>query len=226
MATITLKEGDFGSEVDGHRRRGGALSARQVAAGTERDGAVDRGRRDRGPLRRPFRPAEGGGALGARGFLTTGNPLGLAAGVFAVTKVKDVEFAVRLKDDRRFVATADAAPSPICAPPAGLALASAERGSRGGGARRCGDRQVSRARRAAAGAPAGGGRPATMTRPRRKRPRAGRPRPPIDQPPVRRRPAGSSAAAACARPPRTRIIPSQAGSPSFRRAPTPSLEFR
>ena len=108
MATITLKQGDFGEAtvIVGEtalylpdKSRPGLNEMVPLTAIAEIEALSD----DRsGQLKHAAR-------LGVRGFLTTGNPLGLAAGVFAVTKVKDVEFSVRLKDDRRFVATADAA---------------------------------------------------------------------------------------------------------------------
>ena len=107
MATITLKQGDFGEAtvIVGEaalylpdKSRPGLNEMVPLTAIAEIEALSD----DRsGQLKHAAR-------LGVRGFLTTGNPLGLAAGVFAITKVKDVEFSVRLKDDRRFVATADA----------------------------------------------------------------------------------------------------------------------
>ena len=108
MASITLKEGDFGSDITvivgeavlylPDRSRPGLNAPVPLTEIAEIEVLSD----DRsGQLKQAAR-------LGARGFLATGNPLGLAASVFAVTKVKDVEFAVRLKDGRRFVATANA----------------------------------------------------------------------------------------------------------------------
>lgn len=108
MATITLKEGDFGGDVTvtvgettlylPDRARPGLNEAVPLTAIAEIELLSD----DRsGQLKEAAR-------LGVRGFLSTGNPLGLAAGVFAVTKVKDVDFAVRLADGRRFVAVTDA----------------------------------------------------------------------------------------------------------------------
>lgn len=108
MATVTLKEGDFGSDVTvtvgettlylPDRARPGLNEAVPLTAIAEIELLSD----DRsGQLKAAAR-------FGVRGFLNTGNPLGLAAGVFAVTKVKDVNFAVRLKDGRRFVAVTDA----------------------------------------------------------------------------------------------------------------------
>ena len=108
MAEITLKSGDFGSETTvtvgeaalylPDRSRPGLNELVPLTAVAEMESVGD----DRtGQLKQAAK-------LGARGFLTTGNPLGLAASVFAVTKVKDVDFAVRLKDGRSFVATADA----------------------------------------------------------------------------------------------------------------------
>ncbi len=108
MATITLKQGDFGSDVTvvvgeaalylPDRKRPGLNELVPLAEIAEIE-LLSQGHA--GQLKQAAR-------LGARGFLAAGNPLGLAAGVFAVTKVKDVEFAVRLKDGRRFVATASA----------------------------------------------------------------------------------------------------------------------
>ncbi len=109
MAAITLKEGDFGSDATvtvgeaalylPDRSRPGLNEVVPLTAIAEIESLSD----DRSGQ---FKQAA---KLGARGFLTTGNPLGLAASVFAVTKIKDVNFAVRLRDGRRFVATADAA---------------------------------------------------------------------------------------------------------------------
>ncbi len=109
MATITLKDGDFGGDVTvvvgdtalylPDRSRPGLNELVPLTAIAEIESLGD----DRsGQLKQAAR-------LGVRGFFATGNPLGLAAGVFAVTKVKDVDFAVRLKDGRRFGATANAA---------------------------------------------------------------------------------------------------------------------
>lgn len=108
MATIALKDGDFGGGVTvtvgetafylPDRLRPGLNQLVPLTAVAEiGDLAGDRSSQ----LEEAARP-------GLRGLLTTGNPLGLAAGVFAVAKVKDVEFSVRLKDGRRFVATTDA----------------------------------------------------------------------------------------------------------------------
>ena len=109
MAEITLKHGDFGSDATvtvgeaalylPDKSRPGLNEMVPLTAVAEIEALSDD---HSGQLKHAAR-------LGVRGFLTTGNPLGLAAGVFAITKVKDVEFSVRLKDDRRFVATADAA---------------------------------------------------------------------------------------------------------------------
>lgn len=109
MATITLKDGDFGggaTVVVGEttlylpdRSRPGLNEPVPLSEIAEIESVAD----DRsGQLKQAAR-------LGARGLLATGNPLGLAASVFAVTRPKDVDFAVRLKDGRRFVATASAA---------------------------------------------------------------------------------------------------------------------
>ena len=109
MAAITLKSGDFGSEVSvtfgetalylPDRAHPGLNEAVALSDVDEIDSQAD----DRSSqLKEAAR-------LGVRGLLASGNPLGLAAGVFAVTKVKDVEFSVRLKDGRSFVAVADAA---------------------------------------------------------------------------------------------------------------------
>jgi hypothetical protein len=108
MATITLKDGDFGSNVTvivgdaalylPDKARPGLNELVPPSAIAEIEALSD----DRtGQLRQAAR-------LGARGFASFG-PFGLAASVFAVGKVKDVEFAVRLKDGRRFTATTDAA---------------------------------------------------------------------------------------------------------------------
>ncbi len=108
MATIILKKGDFGGDITvtvgeaalylPDRSRPGLNESVPLTAIEEIEALSD----DRsGQLKQAAK-------LGARGFLTTGNPIGLAASVFAVTKVKDIEFEVRLKDGRRFVATADA----------------------------------------------------------------------------------------------------------------------
>jgi hypothetical protein len=108
MATITLKDGDFGGEatvVVGEtalylpdRARPGLNELVPLTAIAEIEDVAD----DRTGQLKQAAP------LGVRGLLAMGNPLGLAAGVFAVGKVKDVEFAVTLKDGRRFVATANA----------------------------------------------------------------------------------------------------------------------
>ena len=109
MAAITLKQGDFGGEATvtvgetalylPDKSRPGLHEMTPLTAIVEIETLSD-GRS--GQLKHAAR-------LGIRGLLTTGNPLGLAASVLAVTKVKDVEFSVRLKDGRSFVATADAA---------------------------------------------------------------------------------------------------------------------
>lgn len=109
MAEITLKDGDFGGDVSvtvgeealylPDKARPGLNEMVPLTAIAEIEALSD----DRSDQ------LKHAAKLGVRGFLTTGNPLGLAAGVLAVTKVKDVEFSVRLKDNRRFVATADAA---------------------------------------------------------------------------------------------------------------------
>ncbi len=109
MAAITLKRGDFGSEVSvtvgetaiylpdrGHPGLNEAVALSDVI---KIEALTDD---HSSQLKEAAR-------VGVRGFLASGNPLGLAAGVFAVTKVKDVEFAVRLKDGRSFVAVANAA---------------------------------------------------------------------------------------------------------------------
>lgn len=108
MATITLKEGDFGGGVTvtvgetalylPDRSRPGLNEMVPLTDIAEIESLSD----DRsGQLKEAAR-------LGMRGLFATGNPLGLAAGVLAVAKVKDVEFAVRLKDGRSFVAIGDA----------------------------------------------------------------------------------------------------------------------
>ncbi len=108
MAEITLKDGDFGSDVTvtvgetafylPDRARPGLNEMVPLTAVAEIENLSDD---HSGQLKEAAR-------LGVKGFLTTGNPLGLAAGVLAVRKVKDVEFAVLLKDGRRFVAVSDA----------------------------------------------------------------------------------------------------------------------
>ncbi len=108
MATITLKDGDFGGDVEvtvgemalylPDRSRPGLNELVPLTAIAEIEVLSD----DRSAqLKEAAR-------LSVRGLLATGNPLGLAAGVFAVRKVKDVEFSVVLKDGRSFVAVADA----------------------------------------------------------------------------------------------------------------------
>ena len=109
MAEITLKDGDFGGDVLSpsaktalylpDKARPGLNEMVPLTAIAEIEALSD----DRSAQ------LKHAAKLGVRGFLTTGNPLGLAAGVLAIAKVKDVQFSVRLKDDRRFVATADAA---------------------------------------------------------------------------------------------------------------------
>ena len=108
MAEIALKDGDFGSDVTvtvgetafylPDRARPGLNELVPLTAVAEIETLSDD---HSGQLKEAAR-------LGVKGLLTTGNPLGLAAGVLAVRKVKDVEFAVLLKDGRRFVAVSDA----------------------------------------------------------------------------------------------------------------------
>ena len=107
MATIALKDGDFGGDatvIVGDEAlylpdpwRQGLNEMVPLTAVAEVESVSD----DRsGQLKEAVR-------LGARGFASLG-PLGLAASLLAVRKVKDVNFSVRLKDGRSFVATADA----------------------------------------------------------------------------------------------------------------------
>ena len=107
MATIALKDGDFGSGVSitvgdeafylPDPQRPGLNEMIPLTAVAEIESVSD----DRsGQLKEAAR-------LGAKGFATLG-PLGLAASVLAVRKVKDVNFSVRLSDGRSFTATADA----------------------------------------------------------------------------------------------------------------------
>ena len=108
MATIALKEGDFGSAEAvtvgetalylPDRARPGLNEMVPLAAIAEIE---DRGDDRSGQVKEAAR-------LGMRGLLATANPLGLVAGVLAVGKVKDVAFSVRLKDGRGFTALADA----------------------------------------------------------------------------------------------------------------------
>ena len=109
MAEITLKDGDFGGGVTvtvgetalylPDRVRPGLNEAVPVTAIAEIESLSND---HSGQLKEAAR-------LSIKGFMSTGNPLGLAAGVLAVRKVKDVEFSVKLNDGRSFVAVADAA---------------------------------------------------------------------------------------------------------------------
>ena len=156
MAEITLKDGDFGGDVSvtvgeealylPDKARPGLNEMVPLTAIAEIEALSD----DRsGQLKHAAK-------LGVRGFLTTGNPLGLAAGVLAVTKVKDVrilrapEGQPPLRGDGRCGHPGQSSRRQ----PHGAGLVG--RGSRGASACRCGHRQVSQARRDA-GAPAGGG---------------------------------------------------------------------
>jgi hypothetical protein len=107
MATITLTGGDFGSGgsvVVGEEAfyppdpaRPGLNELVPFTAVASVEAVAD----DRsGQLKEAAR-------LGLRGLTTLG-PVGLAASMLAAAKVKDVSFAVRLKDGRGFTATADA----------------------------------------------------------------------------------------------------------------------
>ena len=108
MATITLKAGDFGGEASvtvgetalylPDLSHPGLNEAVAVSNIVEIETLSDNRSSQVKDVAR----------LGVRGFLATGNPLGLAAGVFAVTKAKDVEFSVRLEDGRSFVAVGNA----------------------------------------------------------------------------------------------------------------------
>ncbi len=107
MATITLKDGDFGKGATvlvgseslylpdpAHPGLTEAVALTDIA-GIE---AVDSDRSSQ--VKEAVR-------LSAKGFLSAG-PAGLAMGVLAATKVKNVVFSVRLNDGRHFTATADA----------------------------------------------------------------------------------------------------------------------
>ncbi len=107
MATITLIAGDFGSDTS-------------VVVGEEAFYLPDPARpglKDLVPFTavasvEPVSDDRSGqmkqaAKLGLRGLTTLG-PVGLAASLLAVSKVKDMTFEVRLADGRRFTATADA----------------------------------------------------------------------------------------------------------------------
>ncbi len=104
---ITLKEGDFGSDLAisygaddlllPDPDRPGLKVVVPLAEVAEMDAVRD----DRSKVLKQALKLSANGLLGA-------GPAGLAAGIYAVTKVKDVVFSVRLKDGRSFVAITDA----------------------------------------------------------------------------------------------------------------------
>ena len=107
MATITITDGDFGSDISARvgeddlflpdRARPGLTELVPLNAVAEIESIAD-------DHSERFKAA---GMLALRGASLLG-PVGLAAGVLAVGKVKDVKFGVRLADGRSFRATADA----------------------------------------------------------------------------------------------------------------------
>jgi hypothetical protein len=108
MASITLKDGDFGAGIEivvnetefilPDPARGGLREAVPFTAVAGMDVISD----DRsGQHSEAVRP-------GLKGLSAAG-PVGLAASLLAVRKPKSVVFEVRLKDERSFVATADVA---------------------------------------------------------------------------------------------------------------------
>ncbi len=106
MATITLKEGDFGSDVPVNvgsetlylpdREHPGLTLAVSVADVVEME-SIDHD---------ALRPVKQALKTGAKGLFV--GPAGLAAGFYSATKVKDVTFTATLSDGRRFVAVAGA----------------------------------------------------------------------------------------------------------------------
>jgi hypothetical protein len=106
VGTITLKRGDFGSDVPVNvgaetlylpdREHPGLTLAVPVGDVAEMDSINDDG----------LRPVKQALKIGASGLLT--GPRGIAAGFHSVTKVRDVEFEATLNDGRRFVAVTDA----------------------------------------------------------------------------------------------------------------------
>ena len=108
MATITITDGDFGSGITvlvgenemflPDRARPGLTEMVALASVAEIESVADD---YSGRLKEA-------GKLALRGASVLG-PIGLAASVLAVRKVKDVKFSVRLADGRSFLATADAA---------------------------------------------------------------------------------------------------------------------
>ena len=107
MATITLTDGDFGSDatvvvgdealyLPDPRRPGLKELVPFTAIDSVESVSSDRSGQVKHALK-----------LGFRGLGTFG-PLGLAAGALAVRKVKDVVFEARLSDGRRFAAKTDA----------------------------------------------------------------------------------------------------------------------
>jgi hypothetical protein len=106
VGTITLKQGDFGSDVPVNvgaetiylpdREHPGLTLAVPIGDVAEMDSINDDG----------LRPVKQALKIGARGLIT--GPRGFAAGIHSVTKVKEVEFEATLNDGRRFVAVTDA----------------------------------------------------------------------------------------------------------------------
>ncbi len=107
MATITLKEGDFGADVQVNvgpetiylpdREHPGLTLAVPFTDVVEMDStATDHAK----PLKAALK-------YSAKGLFSFG-PVGLAAGVLAATKARDVTFAATLRNGRRFVAMTDA----------------------------------------------------------------------------------------------------------------------
>ncbi|CAN5311459.1 hypothetical protein BH10PSE9_BH10PSE9_14210 [soil metagenome] len=107
MATITILAGDFGSELKARageeefflpeRARPGMTMQVPFTAVAEIEAVADD---HSGRIKEA-------GKLALRGVAALG-PLGIAAGMFAMRKPKDVKFEVRLSDRRRFGAVTDA----------------------------------------------------------------------------------------------------------------------
>jgi hypothetical protein len=107
MPAVTLTDGDFGSGVEARAdssafylpdpARPGAFVVVPLAEVVEMETvASDR----KGQVKAGLK-------LSARGFMAAG-PIGLAAGLLAAGRVKDVSFSVVLADGRTFLATANA----------------------------------------------------------------------------------------------------------------------
>jgi len=107
MPAVTLTEGDFGSGVEARAdsaalylpdpARAGAILTVPLSDVAEMETtASDRAGQVKAGLK-----------LSAKGFMAVG-PVGLAAGLLAASRVKNVFFSVVLADGRRFVATASA----------------------------------------------------------------------------------------------------------------------